>query len=239
LGIGLGAVLVAAVVLIAGAYTFLPAFVEGVFSRAVQERLGLENAPEVTLDSDPALNILAGKFDSGRLILQGADFDGIRPEKTVINLESFDLKVLSSTFSRRLASEKPLSGALRMELSEDEVTRLAKMSSNGIALERVRLQLGEMTVGVQATVMGVRVPVSVAGGLDLEGEALIFEPRRISAFGIALPDRLSDRIVARAGFEYPLGDLAYDTEVSEIRVEDGKVIVIGRMNRILLGETSG
>ena len=96
-----------------------------------------------------------------------------------------------------------------------------------------------MTVDVQAQVMGISVPVSVIGTLRLRARTLAFEPRRISAFGVPLPQSLSDRLVSEAGFEYPLEDLPYDTEISDVRAENGKVVVEGRIGNIPVDKPSG
>lgn len=231
--------MLAGVVLVIGSYTFLPAVVEGLFGRAIQDGLEGGTVPGVELNSEPAPSILIGRFASGRVVLEGADFEGVRPERTVIDADPFEVSVLSSISNGTFQTRRPLSGRLRMELSEGEVTRLANAGNQGIAVEGVRLEPGEMVVEVKTTFMGITVPVSVAGTLELEGETLVFEPRRISAFGTTLPGELSDRLVSRAGFEYPLESLPYDTDVSDVQVEEGKVVVEGRIGRIPVGETGG
>lgn len=222
-----------------GSYTFLPSVVEGLFGRAIQNRLELGTVPRVELNSEPPPSILAGRFESGRVVLENADFEGVRPKRTIIDADPFNLNVLSSISDGTFQTGRPLSGRLRMELSEGEVTRLANADNQGIVVAGVRLEPGEMVVNVETTVMGITVPVSVAGALELVGETLVFEPRRISAFGTPLPGELSDRLVSGAGFEYPLEDLPYDIDVSDVRVEEGKVVIEGRIGRIPVGETGG
>lgn len=239
LGAGLSLVVLVGVVLVVGSYTFLPSLVEKEFGREVKDRLGLEKVPEVSLSSEPAPNILVGKFESGKVVLEGVDLEGIRAERVSIDLDPFDLSVLRSLSGGELEPEGPLSGKVRMELSEKEVARLANAGRRGPKVESVRLEPGRMTVGVETTFMGIAVPVSVTGGLELEGQALVFTPRGISAFGVALPGSLSDRLVSQAGFEYPLEDLPYDMDVSDVRVEEEKVVVEGRIGRIPVGTAGG
>ncbi|MGB3681129.1 MAG: DUF2993 domain-containing protein [Rubrobacteraceae bacterium] len=238
-GVGLGILLLVGVVLVVGSYIFLPAIVEGLFAREIQDRLEPGSVPEVELEGEPSPGILVRRFGSGRVVLEEVDFEGVRSDRTVIDLDPFDLDLLASISGGSFQSEEPLSGKLRMELSEEEVTRLANSGNQGVAVQGVRLEPGEMFVDVEARVMGIRVPVSVAGNLELEGETLVFGPREISAFGSALPGGLTDRLVSRSGFEYPLGDLPYDTEVSGVRVEEGKVVVEGRIGRIPVGKAGG
>ena len=225
--------------MVVGSYTFLPAFVEGKLAREVKDGLGLDKTPEVSLSSDPAPNILAGKFESGRVVLEGVDLEGIRADRVAIDLEPFDLNVLRSLTGGTLEPGGPLSGNVRMELSEKEVVRLANAGRQGPRVKSVRLEPGRMTVGVETTFMGIAVPVSVVGGLDLKGGALVFKPRDISAFGVPLPKDLSDQLVSQAGFEYPLADLPYDMEISDVRPEKGKVVVEGRIGRIPVRKNGG
>lgn len=231
--------MLAGLVLVIGSYTFLPAVVEGLFGRAIQDGLERGTVSGVELNSEPSPSILFGRFESGRVVLEDADFEGVRPERTVVDADPFELNVLSSISNGTFQTGRPLSGKLRMELSEGEVKRLANADNQGIAVEGVRLEPGEMVVEVKTTFMGITVPVSVEGVLELEGETLVFEPRRISAFGTPLPGGITDRLVSRAGFEYPLEDLPYDTEVSDVRVEEGKVVVEGRIGQIPVGRTGG
>lgn len=239
LGAGLALVVLVGVVLVVGSYTFLPSLVEKEFGREVKDRLGLEKVPEVSLSSEPAPNILVGKFESGRVVLEGVDLEGIRAERVSIDLDPFDLSVLRSLSGGELEPEGPLSGKVRMELSEKEVARLANAGRRGPKVESVRLEPGRMTIRIETTVMGVDVPVSVVGDLAQEGQTLMFEPRRVAAFGVPLPERLSDRLVSQAGFEYPLEDLPYDMEVSDVRTDEGRVVVEGRIGRMPVGGTGG
>ncbi len=221
-----------------GSYTFLPSVVEGAFERSIQKSMGLSAVPEVSLVSQPPPNLLTGEFESGRIVLKDADFEGVRPDITVIDLDPFDINVLGS-LGGALRSKRPLSGTVRMDLSEKEVARLANAGVSGPMIGKVRLEPSRVTVGVQATVMGMDVPVSVIGALELRGQTLVFKPRGISAFGVPLPQKLSDRLVAQAAFEYPLVDLPYDTEVSDVRLGEGKVIFEGKMGRVPMGRTGG
>ena len=239
LGVGLGVLVLAAVVLVIGSYTFLPPFVERQFESDIQDRLSLNETPKVKLNSDPPLNILAGRFESGKIVLKDLDFEGIRPDRVVVDLDPFNIDLLGSVRAGAIESEKPLAGEVSMDLSEQELVRLANEGNRGPTVQNVSLEPGRMTVDVQAQVIGVNVPASVTGALKLRARALAFEPRRISAFGVPLPKSLSDQLVSQAGFEYPLKDLPYGTNISDIRVEQGKVVVEGRIENIPLEKPGG
>ena len=91
----------------------------------------LDKAPQMTLNSEPPLNILAGKFDSGRIVLEGLSFEGIRPDRTVVSLDPFDLNLLGSVRAGEFESKKPLSGEVKMDLPERELVRLANTGNRG------------------------------------------------------------------------------------------------------------
>ena len=239
LGAGLGVLVLAAVVLVIGSYTFLPPFVERQFEGNIQDRLSLDETPEVGLNSEPPPNMLRGKFASGKIVIEGLDLDGIRPDRVVVNLDPFNLDLLGSVRAGALESEEPLAGEVRMNLSEKELVRLANEGNQGPRVQAVSLEPGRMTVDVQTQVIGVNVPVSVIGSLKLRARTLEYEPERISAFGVRLPQSLSDQLVSQSGFEYPLEDLPYGTDVSDIRVEEGKVVVEGRIEDIPLERPGG
>lgn len=239
LGAGMGIVILVVVVMVIGSYTFLPPFVERQFESDIQDRLSLDETPEVELNSEPPLNILAGKFNSGKIVIRGLDLEGIRPERVVVDLDPFNLDLLGSVKAGALKSEEPLAGEVTMNLSEGELTRLANTGNRGPTVQDVSLEPGRMTVDVQAQVIGVNVPVSVTGTLKLRARTLEYEPERISAFGVRLPQSLSDQLVSQSGFEYPLEDLPYGTDISDIRVEEGKVVVEGRIEDIPLERPRG
>lgn len=239
LGAGMGIVILVVVVMVIGSYTFLPPFVERQFENDIRNRLSLDETPEVELNSEPPLNILAGKFNSGKIVIRGLDLEGIRPERVVVDLDPFNLDLLGSVKAGALKSEEPLAGEVTMNLSEGELTRLANTGNRGPTVQDVSLEPGRMTVDVQAQVIGVNVPVSVTGTLKLRARTLEYEPERISAFGVRLPQSLSDQLVSQSGFEYPLEDLPYGTDISDIRVEEGKVVVEGRIEDIPLERPRG
>lgn len=226
-------------VLLIGSYTFLPALAGSFFGQTVRSGLGLATAPEVELKSEPPPALLAGEFAEGQVVMGEADFEGVRPDRVVIDLEPFELDVLRSMRSGNFETREPLSGSLRMELSEDEVARIAESSTEDVPVEEVRLEPGRMFVELGARVLGVEVPVSVEGDLELRREELAFEPRRVQAFGVPVPERLSERLVSQADFAYPLDDLPYDARISEVRLKKDRLVLSGDLESIPLGGSGG
>jgi hypothetical protein len=152
-----------------------------------------------------------------------------------IDLDPFELDVLGSVRGGELASEQPLSGTLRMEVAESEVARIARESTEDVSIDGVNLEKDRVTVESGTQVLGVDVPVAVRGGLEVREQELVFEPRRVSAFGVSVPDGISERLLAQADFGYPLDDLPYDAEISRIEVEEGHLVLSGELRRIPLG----
>ena len=81
--------------------------------------------------------------------------------------------------------EEPLSGMLRVELSERKVTTLATFSKALAApVSGVRLEEGYLVVGFEGAALGTRVPVGVEGNIVLrDGGELRFEANRLQVLG--------------------------------------------------------
>jgi hypothetical protein len=226
--------LVVAVVLI-GAYTFLPSFVERMAAGSIQDRLGLEAKPGVELESDSPLDRLAGEFSGGNISIEDTHFGGVRAESATIDLDPFDVNVLESAKSGALRSGDPLSGRLRVGIPQDEVARLARVGAD-VPVRGVELHREGVTLRSAARVLGIEVPVSVRGTLLLRGKELVFEPQRVEAFGSAVPQGLVQQALAGMNyFAYPLEGLPYGARISDVEVQEGRLILSGEVERIPLG----
>lgn len=229
--------LICLVVLI-GTYTFLPSLIGNAVGKSIEKELELQNTPEVSLKSEPPPRMLTGSFAQGQVSLQEADFGGIRPRRVTIDLDPFELNVLES-MGGGLSSREPLSGELRMEISQNEVTRIASSASQDVPIESVELDRGQVTVESGVSIMGLDIPVAVQGSLEILDQELVFEPSRVSAFGIRLPDRMADELLSESDFRYPLEDLPYEATVSSIEVKSGYLVLRGRLENIPLDAQSG
>jgi hypothetical protein len=226
------------VVLLIGPYTFLPSLLEYAVARDVQSRLGIEKQPEVRLRSDPPLNMLRGEFSGGRIAMRNVDLGGVRAEKASIDLDPFDIDVWDTMKSGRVVDREPLSGALEIEVSEDEISRLAQKAS-GMPVASVKVQRDGVLIGSEASALGTQFPVSVEGDLAVEDGDLVFEPASLEAAGVPVPDELADRLLAGADFEYPLDRLPYQTTINRVETEEGRIVLDGRVPSIPLGVYPG
>lgn len=98
-----------------------------------------------------------------------------------------------------------------MEFSEEEV---AGISSSVVPVRGVELEEGRVTISSEVEVLRLSVPVGAEGEVAVQDGALRFEPQRIEALGQQAPDRLAWLLFWRAGFSYPVGELAGGVEVS-------------------------
>jgi hypothetical protein len=229
------AVLVPVVVIfLVGPYTFLPSLIEYAVATDVQNRLGIEKRPEVKLRSDPPLAMLKGEFSGGRVAMRNVDLGGVRAEKANIDLDPFDIDVWDTMKSGRVVDRQPLSGALEIEVSEEEIADLARKNS-GMPVTDVRVQGDGVLIGSEASALGTQFPVSVQGDLVVEDGDLVFEPEALKADGVPVPDELADRLLSGADFGYPLDRLPYQTTIDAVETEEGKVVLDGRVPSIPLG----
>jgi hypothetical protein len=235
-GIAVVAVLVilAGAVALIGAYTFLPPFLEASVARDVRDRLALTETPEVRLESEPQPAVLAGSFSGGRVSLRGVSLGGARAGSAVVNLDPFEVDLSRSLIRGETVGEEPLSGDLRVRVSETEISRLVGEAAD-TPVSGVELEEGRMVARSATSVFGIEVPISVSGNLDLRGGDLVFEPRSLEAAGIPVPDDVSDQLLEEAAFAYPLEGLLDGARVTGVRVEKDSLVLTGRIEEIPLG----
>lgn len=227
------------VVLLVGAYALLLPLLDNLVAKSLQSQLGLAEKPEVNLTGDP-LNMLAGRFKGGRITLANPGFGDLRPDRVTVDLDPFDIDVLGSLRSGRVKSERPLSGNLQVELSEEEVARIATSSGTAtVPVKSVELEEGSVVVGSEVEAFRTRVPVSVEGNLLLRDDALYFRPVRIEALGTAVPKRLTQGLLRGADFSYAIGRLPFRGTFSDVEVHKGRLVLSGEVDRLPVGYETG
>lgn len=230
----LAAALLAGAVAVVGSYTFLPPMLEGMMGRGIQSRLGLESEPQAELTSDPPPRMLAGEFSHGRVVMKDPVFGGMRAERVAMDLDPFRVDMLEVVRSGELRSRDPLSGELRVELPEREVERVVVAAAD-VPVSGMDLVQDRIVLNSEVRVLGAEVPVSVEGKLRLRGRELVFRFIRAEAFGMTVPEKVSKDFLSGARFGYPLRGLPYGAKVTKVRVEEGSVILSGRVERLVLG----
>jgi hypothetical protein len=226
------------VIFLVGPYTFLPSLLEYAVARDVKSRLGAEEQPDVELKSDPPLRMLAGEFSGGRIVMKNTELGNVTAKKTRIDLEPFDVNVWATMREGRVVDREPLSGDLRVEVTEAEVSRLVKAGSE-IPIMGVDVQDDGVLVRTEVSALGTRFPVSVEGAPILRDGRLVFEPQGLTAAGIQVPDDLAAKLLAGTSFEYPLDRLPYQTRMTGVGAEDGRIILSGKVPSIPLGAYPG
>jgi len=235
----IAAVLVPVVaIFLVGPYTFLPSLIEYAVATDVRNRLGIEKQPEVRLRSNPPLAMLKGEFSGGRIAMRHVDLGGVRAEKASIDLDPFDIDVWDTMKTGRVVDREPLSGALEIEVSEDEISRLAQKDSE-MPVTSVKVERDGILIGSEASALGTQFPVSVEGDLAVENGDLVFEPGSLEAAGVPVPDELADQLLAGANFEYPFDRLPYQTTINSVETEEGTIVLDGRVPSIPLGAYPG
>lgn len=222
-----GALALLALALLVGAYTFLPALVEGVVARNLESNLGLSRTPEVELTADPAYEILAGNFDSGEVVLGEPEFAGVRPERVRMDLDGFEVDLARSVREGGLRARGPLTGDIRVVLSENELERIASTGIESVPVREIGISAGDLTVGSSTEVLGVEVPISVSGPVSVEGGRIVYAPDEAAAFGTPLPEDVTDRILSGTNFGYPVEDLPFDGEVTGVETGEGTLALEG------------
>ena len=223
---------VLAVVLLIVPRFVLPPVLEGLVARKVQEQLGLAERPAVELDSDPGL--LPGGFSGGDISVGETDLGGVRAEGATMDLDPFSLDLGESVRSRTLATEAPISGRVELTLPEEEVSRLAEQNAR-VPINEVDLKRSGVTVESEASVLGFTLPVTVDGGVGVEGDALVFRPEDVRAAWVEVPADVADSLLAGTAFRYPVEDLPYGGRLTGAETVDGAVVLEGRVSGVELG----
>jgi len=226
------------VVFLIGPYTFLPSLLEYAVARDIQARLGAERQPDVNLKSDPPLRMLAGEFSEGRIVMKNTALGGVKAQKARIDLDPFDINVWATMKSGHVVDREPLSGALRVDVPEVEISRLAKAGSE-IPITGVDVHRDGLVIHSEVSALGAQFPVSVQGDPALRDGKLVFEPQGLTAAGVQVPDELADNVLAGTYFEYPLDRLPYQTRITGVETENGRIVLSGRVPSIPLGVYAG
>jgi hypothetical protein len=221
-----------------GPYTFLPSLLEYGVARDVKARLGTEKKPDVTLKSDPPLSMLAGAFSDGRIVMKNTYLGNIKAKKARIDLDPFDINVWATIREGHVVDREPLSGDLLVTVPEKEISRLARAGSE-IPVQGVDVHSDGVVVRSEVSTLGTQFPVSIHGIPALRDEELIFEPQGLKAAGIPVPDKLADRLLTGTHFEYPLDRLPYQTSITGVDAEEGRIVLNGRVLSIPLGAYPG
>jgi len=108
-------------------YTILPPLLESMVARTLQDQVGLARPPEVEIGSDPPPTMYFGSFSKARISVRGYELGGLQTEYVALELDPFDLNLLQSATTRTLSTARPLSGRLRVELSDESASRLSQI----------------------------------------------------------------------------------------------------------------
>jgi len=182
--------------------------------------------------------MLKGEFSGGRIAMRNVDLGGVRAERASIDLDPFDIDVWDTMKNGRVVDREPLSGTLRIEVSEDEVARLVEKDSPK-PVTSVDVKKDGVFIGSEARILGADVPVSVHGDLSVRDDALVYKPQGLEAAGVPVSDELADRLIDDAEFEYPLDRLPYQTRITSVETESGHIVLDGRVPSIPLGAYPG
>src|SRR5215207_10051086 len=233
-----GVLLPVLVVFLIGPYTFLPPLLEYAVAQDVKARLGIEKQPYVKLKSNPPLRMLAGEFSGGRIVMKNTDLGNVTATRTRIDLDPFDIDVWATMRKGHVVDRDPRSGDVRVDVPEGEVSRLAKAQSE-IPINDVDVHQDGVVVGSEVSVLGRRFPASIEGDLGLRDGELVFQPQGLTAAGVRVPDELADRLLAGTSIEYPLDRLPYQTTITSVEADEGRIILSGRVPSVPLGAYPG
>ena len=173
--------------------------------------------------------MLAGEFSGGRVSLRGYDLDGVRAEEVTVEFAPFDVDVLRSVMGGSIFFQQPPSGTLRVELSEDEVGRMAASEVTSFRILGVNLEQGRAVARTEASALGQVLPVSMEVGVRAQENTLVFEPQGVEAAGVTVPGDLAQCLLQATSFVYPIGGLPPGVRITGARAENDRLVLTGRV----------
>jgi hypothetical protein len=209
-------------------FTVLPALLESATARILQNQLGLQETPEVEIESSPAPMMYAGSFSKALVSAKGIELAGVKTENVVMDLDPFNLNLLKSATSGKVSTEQPLSGKLSVALSEANVSRLAQVGS-GVPVQDVGLEDDQVVLGMS---LGFGAPVSVRGRLFLQNGLLVFQPEQVEGAPSFIS---SEQLIALTRFSYPVTGLPFGAKVTGVDVRKDRLTLSGEIKKIPLG----
>jgi hypothetical protein len=208
-------------------FTVLPALLESATARILQNQLGLQETPEVEIESSPAPMMYAGSFSKALVSAKGIELAGVKTENVVMDLDPFNLNLLKSATSGKVSTEQPLSGKLSVALSEENVSRLAQVGS-GVPVQDVGLEDDQVVLGMS---LGFGAPVSVRGRLFLQNGLLVFQPEQVEGAPSFIS---SEQLIALTRFSYPVTGLPFGAKVTGVDVRKDRLTLSGEIKKIPL-----
>ena len=220
-------VLLIVLLIVLAPYTILPPMMGSLVGRILQDQLGLQKTPQVAVESSPGLMMYAGSFSKAHVSVEGFELAGVKTDRIVMVLGPFNVNIIESATSSELSTEKPLSGVLRGEFSEENTLRLAQLGA-AVPVQEIQLEDDEVVLKMA---VGLGSPATVRGRLFLQDGSLIFEPRQIEG--------APQQLLAVVGFANPVSGLPFGAEISGVDVRKDRLILSARMQKIPLGEPVG
>jgi hypothetical protein len=227
------------VLIVLAPFTLLPALLESVTARLLQDQLGLQETPEVEIESSPAPMMYAGSFSKALVSVKGVKIGGVKTENIVMEFDPVNVNLVESATSGALSTEQPPSGKLSVALSEDSALRLAQAGS-AVPVQDIEFEKDQVVLKLE---LGFGSPTSVRGRLFLQDQLLIFEPQQVDESpGLVT----AEQVLAVTGFAYPtsglpfaVSGLPFGVEVSGVEVRKDRVTLSGQIQSIPLGVPVG
>ena len=179
--------------------------------------------------------MLLGQFSDGRVVLPSSVAGNVRPDEVAIDLDPFDVNVGESISSGRLRTQAPVTGNLRLELSEAEVNRIASSQVTSFPITGVDLREGSVLVNSEVYILGVPLPVGVEGGVEVQDGALVYLPSGVEAFGATVPEGLAAELLGGTSFVYPLGEQFGGSVLTGVASQGDRIVLTGELGTLPVG----
>ena len=187
-------------------------------------RMTGDSQVSVTVRSEPALQLLAGRFDSMTVEADEAKIDKLTFSRVTVTVERAQLDVGALYARRELAIKSAADIDLMAVVSQEELARYLNRDVKGVRNAQVTVTPEKTLVSGELGLPGViQVAVNLEGRIAADGQQIKFVTQRLGVTQAAL-----GRIAGTAVTEIPLVDLdkaPFPVRLRQLDMEPGRVVI--------------
>jgi hypothetical protein len=189
---------------------------------AIAQEAGLASPPTVDVVGFPILHeAVRGRYDEVRIAFSAEDLD--QPEGTRADVVLRGVEVPLSRLFAGAVEQVPVeaidgTATLSYALLAEQLGPDTGLERDGDGLRITR----------SLDLAGQDVPLTAEGTVSLDGDELVIDVRGAAGAGVELPDEVVERIDEALDLRYPVPELPYGLELTDVRPGDDGVLVRAR-----------
>ena len=223
------AALAVAAALLAGSQLFLPPLVEKQIEAGIARSFGDVKFVRADVRAVPALMLLGGRLDAINLDVRRAALGDLTIDAILLDGRNLKVDTASLVTGRGVRIRSADALLATFVIAEDDLNHYFWRQVNDSQFFRVALERGEAVLAGRVNLLGRGLDVTVRGAFQVDGATTVtFLPRDVRVENTRLPQFLVDMIVQEWTIALELDQEAIPLEITDLLVEDGKLLIYGR-----------